>query len=73
MTKKILIIFIQYGINLQHVISDHLCPETFKQVQEICEHYMKDEYGFIVIDNETEFENGRHQEGFNHNVDATVI
>lgn len=60
-----LIVFRQDLTNLKHIYSDHVNTdmplETFLNMCSVC---WKTRYGFLVIDKDSELENGRYRKGF---------
>lgn len=60
-----IIVFKQDDMNLHHIYSDHVNSDlTFEQFQNICKACWKDKYGFMVIDKDSSFNNGRYRRGF---------
>lgn len=59
-----LIIFRQDEMNLKHIYSDHVSTDmTFDKFKGICSNAWKDKYGFLVIDKDSESDNGRYRVG----------
>lgn len=60
-----LILFKQDEMNLRRIFSDHVSPDiTFNQFLDMCALCWKDKYGFLVIDKDSEIQEGRYRKGF---------
>ena len=60
-----LVIFAQDDMNLRHVYSDHVNTDmTLKQFHDLCSQCWKDKHGFLVIDKESDMNDGRCRKKF---------
>lgn len=60
-----IIMFKQDELNLRHIFSDHVSPDlTFQQFLDMCAKCWCDKYGFLVIDKDSDLNNGRYRKGF---------
>lgn len=60
-----LIIFKQDDMNLKHIYNDHVNADmSFENFRDVCGACWKDDYGFIVVDKDSTFHNGRYRKGF---------
>ena len=60
-----IIMFKQDDLNLKHVYDDHVNTDmSLAQFKEICSVCWKDRYGFIVIDKDSDMNDGRYRNGF---------
>lgn len=67
------IIFKQDDLNLRHIYSDHVNTDlTFDQFRDICKACWGDKYGFVVIDKDSELNNGRYRRGFDEFYNMTI-
>lgn len=67
------IIFKQDDLNLRHIYSDHVNTGlTFDQFRNICMTCWVDKYGFVVIDKDSELNNGRYRKGFDEFYNKTI-
>uniref|UniRef100_A0A8D8LZC7 Uncharacterized protein n=1 Tax=Cacopsylla melanoneura TaxID=428564 RepID=A0A8D8LZC7_9HEMI len=59
-----LCIFQQDLRNLKHIFNDHVTDISFEKFKEMCQHCWKSsKHGFIVIDKESNLQNGRYRNG----------
>src|SRR5436190_18424888 len=59
---NLLIIFKQDDTNLKHIYNDHVgCDMTFNQFKEVCAKAWEVKYGFLVIDKDSDKQNGRYR------------
>ena len=65
---NLLVLFKQDDTNLRHVYNDHvntdMSYERFKTLCSICWNDDATKYGFLVIDKDSELNNGRYRKGF---------
>lgn len=62
---NLLVLFKQDDMNLKHVYSDHVNTDMlYGKFRELCSKAWNDKYGFLVIDKESDIENGRYRIGF---------
>lgn len=63
---NLIVLFRQDEMNLKHVYDDHVNTdmpfEDFKSMCALC--WSKDKYGFLVIDKDSDMDNGRYRKGF---------
>lgn len=61
-----LVLFRQDEMNLKHIYNDHVNTDmTYTQFKDLCfACWNGDKYGFIVIDKDSELNNGRYRKGF---------
>lgn len=60
-----LVLFKQDDLNLRHVYNDHVNTDmTFANFKALCAECWKDKFGFLVIDKDSDFNNGRYRKGF---------
>ena len=59
---NLLIVFKQDDTNLKHIYNDHVgCDMTFAQFKEICSKAWENMYGFLVIDKDSNKQDGRYR------------
>jgi GTPase SAR1 family protein len=64
---NMLILFKQDDLNLKHVYDDHVNTDmSFTNFKKICFICWKDEYGFLVIDKDSNINLGRYRKGFHY-------
>lgn len=63
---NVLVVFKQDDLNLRHIYNDHVNTDVTYGVfkDSICSAAWKDRHGFLVIDKDSELENGRYRIGF---------
>lgn len=63
-----LIIFKQDDLNLKHIYNDMgvACDMKFETFRQLCLECWREKYGFIVIDLDSDTNNGRYRKGFSH-------
>jgi hypothetical protein len=62
---NMLVIFKQDNNNLKHIFNNHVNPDmTFTEFENICRLCWNKKYGFLVIDKESDLNNGRYRNGF---------
>lgn len=62
---NLLVIFKQDDTNLKHVYNDHVNTDmSYNKFKDTCSQAWKDNNGFLVIDKESDIENGRYRKGF---------
>lgn len=62
---NLMIVFKQDDLNLKHIYNDHVCSDmTFIKFKEICGKAWTDKYGFLVINKDQNFNDGRYRFGF---------
>lgn len=63
-----IILFKQDELNLRHVYDDYsiACDMTFNQFREMCNRCWREKYGFVVIDLESEPNEGRYRKNFDN-------
>lgn len=62
---NLIILFKQDVLNLKHVYDDHIGNDlSFNQFKTVCAECWKEPHGFIVIDTESDINNGRYRKGF---------
>lgn len=62
---NVIIAFRQDEMNLRHIFDDHVSPDmSFDQFRQMCATCWTDKHGFLVIDKESESNNGRYRKGF---------
>lgn len=60
-----LILFRQDDLNLKHIYDDHVNTDIpFVKFKELCSQCWVDKYGFVIIDKDSEIDNGRYRRGF---------
>lgn len=63
---NLLILFKQDCTNLKHVYNDHVNTDmSYKEFIELCGKCWQCKYGFLVIDKDSKFAEGRYRMGFN--------
>lgn len=63
---NLLILFKQDDMNLKHIYCDHVNTDMpYTKFKEICSIAWKSNYGFLVIDKDSDVQNGRFRVGFN--------
>ena len=61
-----LIIFKQDDLNLRNIYKSHVNSDmSFEKFKQLCGECWKDEFGFVVIDKDTDISKGRYRKGFN--------
>lgn len=66
---NLLIIFKQDDINLKHIYDEHIGVDmSFKTFKKLCNECWKDKYGFLVVNKDKDFLNGRYCKMFKYNV-----
>lgn len=63
-----LVLFKQDEMNLRHVFNDYsiACDMKFEEFCQFCFNCWREKYGFVVIDLESDANNGRYRRGFSH-------
>lgn len=62
---NLLVLFKQDDLNLRHIYNDHVNTDmVFSSFKTICASAWKDKHGFVVIDKDSEPEDGRYRIGF---------
>lgn len=62
---NMIILFKMDDMNLRHVYTDHIVTDmTYTQFRDICGVCWNDPHGFLLIDKESERNNGRYRQGF---------
>lgn len=62
---NLIIVFQQDKTNLKHIHDDHVNVDmSFEQFKDLCSHCWNDNYGFLVIDKDSEMNSGRYRKGF---------
>lgn len=62
---NLIVIFKQDDMNLRHVYNDHVNTDmSFELFKQVCRDCWKTNYGFIVIDKDSELLNGRYRKEF---------
>lgn len=63
-----IILFKQDDLNLKHIYNDYAiaCDMKFEQFRNICNICWKEKYNFVVIDLDSEVNNGRYRKGFDN-------
>lgn len=70
---NLLILFKQDNLNLRHIYDDHVNTDiTFDIFKEMCSLCWKDNYGFLVIDKDSDVRNGRYRKGFDNFIDPEL-
>ena len=60
-----MVIFRQDDTNLKHIYKDHVNTDmSFDDFKEMCSICWKNKYGFLVIDKDSDFNQGRFRKGF---------
>lgn len=60
-----LILFKQDELNLRHIYDDHVNTDmTYDKFKELCLACWKDKYSFLVIDKDSDIDNGRYRKNF---------
>lgn len=61
-----LILFKQDETNLRHIFNDYsiACDMKFEQFRDLCNKCWSEKYGFVVIDMDSEVNEGRYRKGF---------
>ncbi|KYM94178.1 hypothetical protein ALC62_15209 [Cyphomyrmex costatus] len=63
---NLLILFKQDGTNLKRVYNDHVNIDMlYEDFCDLCRKCWQQKYGFLVIDKDSAFANGRYRKGFN--------
>ncbi|KYM97339.1 hypothetical protein ALC62_11983 [Cyphomyrmex costatus] len=63
---NLLILFKQGDTNLKHVYNDYVNTDmSYEDFCELCRCCWQQKYGFVVIDKDSAFTNGRYRKGFN--------
>lgn len=64
---NLIILFKQDSTNLRHAFEDHVGTDmTFDQFKTICSECWRDEYGFLVIDKDSDVKRGRYRKNFDY-------
>ena len=62
---NLVVLFKMDDMNLKHAYTDHVVTDmTYGQFRELCGSCWEDPYGFLLIDKESERNNGRYRQGF---------
>lgn len=63
-----LILFKQDEMNLKHVFNDYsiACDMKFDEFCKFCHNCWKEKFGFVILDLESDSNNGRYRQGFNN-------
>lgn len=62
---NMLVVFKQDTNNLKHIFNNHVNPDmTFTEFETICRFCWNKKFGFLVIDKESDQNNGRYRNGF---------
>lgn len=62
---NLLVLFKQDDMNLKHVYNDHVNTDmVYEKFRELCSKAWKNKFGFLVIDKDSDIENGRYRIGF---------
>lgn len=62
---NLLIAFKMDDTNLRHLYEDHVGTDMkFEKFKSMCSHCWRDKYGFLVIDKDSDINNGRYRKGF---------
>lgn len=63
-----IILFKQDETNLKHVFNDYSisCDMKYEQFHDLCKKCWRDKYGFIIIDMDSDINNGRYRKGFDN-------
>jgi len=62
---NLLVVFKQDNTNLRHIYDDHVNTDfTFEDFRHICSVCWQDKYGFLVIDKDSNKNEGRYRKGF---------
>ena len=60
-----LIIFSQDELNLKHIYNNHVNTDMkFNEFKDVCHECWKNKHGFLVIDKDSDINNGRYRKGF---------
>lgn len=60
-----LIVFKQDDMNLKHIYNDHVNADmSFEKFRAMCAKCWKEDFGFLVVDKDSAFHNGRYRKGF---------
>ena len=60
-----MVIFRQDGMNLRHIYQDHVNTDLpFEKFREMCLICWNEKFGFLVIDKDSDLNNGRYRKGF---------
>lgn len=67
---NVIIVFKQDELNLDHVYRDHVNTDlSFQQFKDACALcWNDDQHGYLVIDKESQINNGRYRQGFNTDI-----
>jgi Poxvirus A32 protein len=64
---NLLLIFKQDGLNLKHIYNDHINSDmSFEMFKNICKICWKENYGFLVIDKDSQIDKGRYRKGMDN-------
>lgn len=64
---NLIILFKQDELNLKHVYADHVNTDmSFDKFKDLCGQCWKEKYGFLVIDKDSDLNNGRYRKYFDH-------
>lgn len=62
-----IVVFKQDDTNLKHIYEDHVNTDMkWNEFREMCLFCWKDKFGFLVIDKDSELDNGRFRKGFDN-------
>lgn len=62
---NLILLFKQDDLNLRHAYNDHVNTDMkYENFKDFCVHAWKDRYGFLTIDKDSSFDNGRYRIGF---------
>ena len=62
---NLVVVFKQDNMNLRHVYDDHVNTDyTFDDFRRMCSVCWRDRYGFLVIDKDSNMNEGRYRKGF---------
>lgn len=62
---NLLVVFKQDNTNLKHIYDDHVNVDmSIDQFKQICSYCWIDDYGFLVIDKDSDLYRGRYRKGF---------
>lgn len=64
---NLLIIFQQDNTNLRHIYNDHINTDmSYEDFLSLCRNCWEKKYGFLVIDKDSNIQNGRYRKEFDH-------
>lgn len=62
---NLIVLFKQDDMNLKHVYTDHVGADmTYNEFKNMCAYCWRNKYGFLVINKESDINNGRYRQGF---------